>query len=128
MKFLFTIFSLVPWATAVLCGLGVFFCGLMLVAKGLRKAYRSREVVRDFGLTLDAGEQCAGALVMPQAQMQRAEALLDAITAAAIGMGGVISGEHGLGCLKHHHLDLQLDERNTLGEIPGDSTTPRPDL
>ncbi|MFP7722057.1 LPS export ABC transporter ATP-binding protein [Lysobacter sp. A3-1-A15] len=28
----------------------------MLVAKGLRKAYRSREVVRDFGLTLDAGE------------------------------------------------------------------------
>ncbi|MGY0799173.1 LPS export ABC transporter ATP-binding protein [Lysobacter sp. A286] len=28
----------------------------MLVAKGLRKSYRSREVVRDFGLTLDAGE------------------------------------------------------------------------
>ena len=28
----------------------------MLVAQGLRKTYRSREVVRDFGLTLDAGE------------------------------------------------------------------------
>ena len=28
----------------------------MLVARGLRKAYRNREVVRDFGLTLDAGE------------------------------------------------------------------------
>jgi lipopolysaccharide export system ATP-binding protein len=28
----------------------------MLVAEGLRKAYRSREIVRDFGLTLDAGE------------------------------------------------------------------------
>jgi lipopolysaccharide export system ATP-binding protein len=28
----------------------------MLVAKGLRKRYRAREVVRDFGLTLDAGE------------------------------------------------------------------------
>ena len=28
----------------------------MLVAQGLRKRYRSREVVRDFGLTLDAGE------------------------------------------------------------------------
>jgi len=28
----------------------------MLVAQGLRKAYRSREVVRDFGLTLEAGE------------------------------------------------------------------------
>ncbi|MGQ4583700.1 LPS export ABC transporter ATP-binding protein [Lysobacter sp. F60174L2] len=28
----------------------------MLVAQGLRKAYRSREIVRDFGLTLDAGE------------------------------------------------------------------------
>ena len=28
----------------------------MLVASGLRKAYRSREVVRDFALTLDAGE------------------------------------------------------------------------
>ena len=26
----------------------------MLVAEGLRKHYRSREVVRDFGLTLDA--------------------------------------------------------------------------
>jgi len=28
----------------------------MLVANGLRKRYRQREVVRDFGLTLDAGE------------------------------------------------------------------------
>ena len=28
----------------------------MLVAEGLRKRYSSREVVRDFGLTLDAGE------------------------------------------------------------------------
>ena len=28
----------------------------MLAAQGLRKAYRSREVVRDFALTLDAGE------------------------------------------------------------------------
>ena len=28
----------------------------MLVAQGLRKRYKSREVVRDFGLTLDAGE------------------------------------------------------------------------
>ena len=28
----------------------------MLVAKGLRKRYRSREVVRDFGLSLQAGE------------------------------------------------------------------------
>ena len=28
----------------------------MLVAHGLRKSYRSREVVKDFGLTLDAGE------------------------------------------------------------------------
>ena len=28
----------------------------MLVAKGLRKRYKNREVVKDFGLTLDAGE------------------------------------------------------------------------
>ena len=28
----------------------------MLAASGLRKRYKSREVVRDFGLTLDAGE------------------------------------------------------------------------
>ncbi|MBB1088148.1 LPS export ABC transporter ATP-binding protein [Lysobacter sp. SG-8] len=28
----------------------------MLVAEGLRKAYRSREVVKDFGLSLEAGE------------------------------------------------------------------------
>ncbi len=28
----------------------------MLVAQGLRKRYKSREVVKDFGLTLDAGE------------------------------------------------------------------------
>ncbi|MGV8959658.1 MAG: LPS export ABC transporter ATP-binding protein [Stenotrophomonas sp.] len=28
----------------------------MLVAEGLRKRYKNREVVRDFGLTLDAGE------------------------------------------------------------------------
>ncbi|KAG1275007.1 hypothetical protein G6F65_010142 [Rhizopus arrhizus] len=29
---------------------------VMLVAKGLRKRYKQREVVKDFGLTLDAGE------------------------------------------------------------------------
>src|SRR5690606_3156218 len=29
---------------------------LMLLAEGLRKRYRSREVVSDFGLSLDAGE------------------------------------------------------------------------
>ena len=28
----------------------------MLIAEGLRKRYKSREVVKDFGLTLDAGE------------------------------------------------------------------------
>ena len=28
----------------------------MLLAEGLRKRYRSREVVSDFGLSLDAGE------------------------------------------------------------------------
>ncbi|PAM64429.1 ABC transporter ATP-binding protein, partial [Acinetobacter baumannii] len=28
----------------------------MLVATGLRKRYKQREVVKDFGLTLDAGE------------------------------------------------------------------------
>ena len=28
----------------------------MLVAKGLRKRYKQREVVKDFGLTLEAGE------------------------------------------------------------------------
>ena len=28
----------------------------MLVAQGLRKSYRNREIVKDFGLTLDAGE------------------------------------------------------------------------
>jgi lipopolysaccharide export system ATP-binding protein len=28
----------------------------MLVAEGLRKRYKSREVVRNFGLRLDAGE------------------------------------------------------------------------
>ena len=28
----------------------------MLVAEGLRKKYKQREVVREFGLSLDAGE------------------------------------------------------------------------
>ena len=51
------------------------------------------------------------AVVVPDgdpAALERAEELLDAITHAALALGGVISGEHGIGSLKRHHLDAQL--------------------
>ncbi|MEV5082934.1 FAD-linked oxidase C-terminal domain-containing protein [Streptomyces sp. NPDC056159] len=40
--------------------------------------------------------------------LQVAEQLLDRITEAALALGGVISGEHGIGSLKRHHLDAQF--------------------
>lgn len=43
-------------------------------------------------------------------ERKRSEEAMDRITQAAIGMGGVITGEHGIGMLKHHELDRQFDE------------------
>ena len=39
----------------------------------------------------------------------RAEAAAAELMAAAVGMGGTISGEHGVGVLKRPYLELQLD-------------------
>ncbi|NLB47677.1 MAG: FAD-binding protein, partial [Microbacteriaceae bacterium] len=38
-----------------------------------------------------------------------AEAVIDDITKLALALGGTISGEHGIGAVKHHELSLQLD-------------------
>lgn len=40
----------------------------------------------------------------------RAEEVVDRITELAISLGGVITGEHGVGSLKHRELPLQFDE------------------
>lgn len=42
-------------------------------------------------------------------QRERSEETMDRITQAAIAMGGVISGEHGIGLLKRHELGRQFD-------------------
>ncbi len=39
-----------------------------------------------------------------------AEALIDDITRLALSLHGTISGEHGIGSVKHHELSWQLDE------------------
>lgn len=52
------------------------------------------------------------AVVVPygdEQALEAAELLLDAITEAALGMGGVVSGEHGIGSLKLHHAKNQYD-------------------
>ncbi|MCT1367009.1 FAD-binding oxidoreductase [Kocuria sp. HSID16901] len=41
---------------------------------------------------------------------KRAEEVVDRITELAISMGGVITGEHGVGSLKYRELPLQFDE------------------
>ncbi|MBC3185081.1 FAD-binding protein [Corynebacterium sp. zg-331] len=40
----------------------------------------------------------------------RAQTVMDRIVAAAVELGGVISGEHGIGLLKQHELYRQYDE------------------
>ncbi|WP_129661849.1 FAD-binding oxidoreductase [Rothia uropygialis] len=40
----------------------------------------------------------------------RAEEVVDRITELAISLGGVITGEHGVGSIKHRELPLQFDE------------------
>lgn len=57
------------------------------------------------------------AVVVPHddaAALKRAEALLDDITEAGLALGGVVSGEHGIGSLKLHHLDAQLGVARTV--------------
>lgn len=39
-----------------------------------------------------------------------AEVLIDDITRLALSLGGTITGEHGIGSVKHHELPWQLDE------------------
>lgn len=39
-----------------------------------------------------------------------AELVLDDITRLALSLGGTITGEHGIGSVKHHELSWQLDE------------------
>lgn len=53
------------------------------------------------------------------AQLTLAEAVLDEITEAALKLGGVISGEHGIGSLKRHLLDAQFapEVRGLLADI-----------
>jgi glycolate oxidase len=43
----------------------------------------------------------------------RARGAFDAILAAALGIGGSITGEHGVGSLKRGALELQLDQGST---------------
>ncbi|KQB85069.1 FAD-binding oxidoreductase [Corynebacterium oculi] len=42
-------------------------------------------------------------------ERERAQAVMDRIVAAAVELGGVISGEHGIGLLKRHELHRQYD-------------------
>ncbi|SJM64424.1 FAD-binding oxidoreductase [Gulosibacter sp. 10] len=44
-----------------------------------------------------------------EAERAHAEAVLDRVGAAALSFGGTLSGEHGIGSLKHHALDTQLE-------------------
>lgn len=39
-----------------------------------------------------------------------AERIIDEITELALELGGTITGEHGVGAVKHHQLGLQLDD------------------
>ena len=43
-------------------------------------------------------------------EMAKESAFLDALSELAAEMGGVVSGEHGIGSMKYHHLDEMLDE------------------
>lgn len=77
---------------------------------------------RRFGLRVNAFAHAGDgnfhpAVVVPHgdpATLVRAEQLLDAITESALELGGVVSGEHGIGSLKHHHLEHQFDEQTLL--------------
>jgi glycolate oxidase len=42
------------------------------------------------------------------ASLHRAEAALDELLVAALALGGTITGEHGVGVLKRHHLSGEL--------------------
>lgn len=77
---------------------------------------RIEEVSEQFGMQINAfahagdGNFHPTVVVPPEDPdaLDRAELVLDAITHAALELGGVISGEHGIGSLKVHHLEEQL--------------------
>lgn len=51
--------------------------------------------------TVEAGESAA--------EYAAAEAVIDDITRLALSLGGTVTGEHGVGSVKHHELGWQLD-------------------
>lgn len=73
----------------------------------------SQEWNRDVSIVAHAGDGNIHANVRSsEAPEDRAEAerLIDEITRAALELGGTISGEHGIGSVKHHELSWQLSD------------------
>jgi D-lactate dehydrogenase (cytochrome)/glycolate oxidase len=84
---------------------------LPALVTGVRHIARQRDVlIATFGHAAD-GNMHPTIVFDPadDAARQRAAAAFDDILHLAVRLGGVLSGEHGIGVLKQHHLDKQLD-------------------
>ncbi|MEV5778726.1 FAD-linked oxidase C-terminal domain-containing protein [Streptomyces antimycoticus] len=84
---------------------------LPALVTGVRHIARQRDVlIATFGHAAD-GNMHPTIVFNPadDSARQRAAAAFDDILHLAVRLGGVLSGEHGIGVLKQHHLDAQLD-------------------
>lgn len=96
---------------AVHCDVGVPVAQLVEMMRGIEKI--AREAGRGVSILAHAGDGNLHPAVESDETPEdraKAEEVVDRITELAIGMGGVISGEHGIGSLKHRELPLQFDE------------------
>jgi glycolate oxidase len=95
---------------AVHCDVGVPVAQLVEMIRGVQRI--AEESGRGVSILAHAGDGNLHPAVESDETPEdraRAEAVVDRITELAIELGGVISGEHGIGSAKHRELPLQFD-------------------
>ncbi|KUF06720.1 FAD-binding oxidoreductase [Leucobacter sp. G161] len=95
----------------VSCDVGVPVSALAEVFTGIAAiAERHGIEVASVAHAGDGNLHCKVAAPDTPAGLAQADALIDDITRLALSLNGTITGEHGIGLVKHHELPWQLDE------------------
>lgn len=95
----------------VSCDVGVPIGQLASVFRGINEI--SQRYGRDISIVAHAGDGNLHPTVAAgdtEDEYQAAEEVIVEISKLAVSLGGTISGEHGIGVVKHHELPIQLDQ------------------
>ncbi|HEY4556632.1 MAG TPA: FAD-linked oxidase C-terminal domain-containing protein [Enteractinococcus sp.] len=95
----------------VSCDVGVPIGQLASIFRGINKI--SERYGRDISIVAHAGDGNLHPTVAAgdtEDEYRAAEEVIVEISKLAVSLGGTISGEHGIGAVKHHELPIQMDQ------------------